>query len=184
MVYTKKKSNTFPPLSMTSVKLQRLVLCVNGRLIWKINPMNGVHFFSREEEIKWYQRSKAQVILEGYNNTRYFYMVSNGRQRKKSIFSPQQDERRIKVQAELKRYITAYYNPLWGPPDEGNFTLESVEWMAAHKPRQKRMISLWHLSLKRRCVLWCSKWNITNLLALMASLPSFINTSGISSRLT
>ena len=46
----------------------------------------------REEEIKWYQRSKAQFILEGDSNTRYFHMVANGRHRKKYIHSLIQDE--------------------------------------------------------------------------------------------
>jgi hypothetical protein len=39
----------------------------------------------REEEIKWYQRSKSQFILEGDLNTRYFHSVANGRHRKKRI---------------------------------------------------------------------------------------------------
>ena len=41
----------------------------------------------REEELKWYQRSKAQFILEGDSNTRYFHGVANGRHRKKLIHS-------------------------------------------------------------------------------------------------
>ena len=39
----------------------------------------------REEELKWYQRSKAQFILEGDSNTRYFHGVANGRHRKKNV---------------------------------------------------------------------------------------------------
>jgi hypothetical protein len=40
------------------------------------------------EELKWYQRSKAQLILEGDSNTHYFHGIANGRHRKKmySIF--------------------------------------------------------------------------------------------------
>jgi hypothetical protein len=33
----------------------------------------------RKEELKWYQCSKAQFILEGDSNTRYFHSVTNGR---------------------------------------------------------------------------------------------------------
>mgnify|MGYP007126471105 FL=1 len=80
----------------------------------------------REEEIKWYQRSGAQFILEGDNNTRYFQMVANGWHRKKCIFSLQQDEGWIEGQAELKRYITKYYKCLFGAPEEGNFTLDET----------------------------------------------------------
>ena len=51
----------------------------------------------REEEIKWYQRSKAQFILEGDSNIRYLYSVANGRHRKKLIHSLHQDEGVIEV---------------------------------------------------------------------------------------
>jgi endonuclease/exonuclease/phosphatase family metal-dependent hydrolase len=46
----------------------------------------------REEELKLYQRSKSQFILEGDSNTRYFHGVANGRHRKKRIHSLVQDE--------------------------------------------------------------------------------------------
>ena len=62
----------------------------------------------REEEIKYYQRSKADFILMGDSNTRYFQLVANGRHRKKCIYSLQQDEGRIEGQEELKKYITDY----------------------------------------------------------------------------
>uniref|UniRef100_A0A8R7RBS2 Reverse transcriptase domain-containing protein n=1 Tax=Triticum urartu TaxID=4572 RepID=A0A8R7RBS2_TRIUA len=78
----------------------------------------------REEEIKYYQRSKADFILMGDSNTRYFQLVANGRHRKKRIYSLQQDEGWIEGQEELKRYITSYYKSLFGLPDEGNFTLD------------------------------------------------------------
>jgi hypothetical protein len=32
----------------------------------------------REEELKWYQRSKAQFLLEEDSNTRYFHRGDNG----------------------------------------------------------------------------------------------------------
>ena len=78
----------------------------------------------REEEIKWYQRSKAQFIPEGDSNTRYFHSIANGRHRKKLIHSLNQDEGIIEGQNELKSYITNYYKGLFGPPDAGNFSLD------------------------------------------------------------
>ena len=45
-----------------------------------------------EEELKWYQRSKTQFILQGDSNTRYFHSIANGRHRKKRIHSLVQDE--------------------------------------------------------------------------------------------
>ena len=80
----------------------------------------------REEEIKYYQRSKADFILLGDSNTKYFQLVANGRHRKKCIHSLQQDEGRIEGQEELKRYITSYYKSLFGAPDEGNVTLDEA----------------------------------------------------------
>jgi hypothetical protein len=40
----------------------------------------------REEEIKWYQWSKAKHLLEGDANTKYFHWLANGRHRKKIIY--------------------------------------------------------------------------------------------------
>jgi hypothetical protein len=80
----------------------------------------------REEEIKWYQRSKSQFILEGDANTRYFYSVANGRHRKKLIHSLVQDEGTIEGHENLKSYITNYYRGLFGSPDEGNFSMDET----------------------------------------------------------
>jgi hypothetical protein len=41
----------------------------------------------RKEELKWYQKSKAQFLLKGDANTRYFHSVANGTHRKKRIHS-------------------------------------------------------------------------------------------------
>ena len=78
----------------------------------------------REEELKWYQRSKAQFILQGDSNTRYFHSIANGRHRKKRIHSLIQEEGTIEGQEQLKSYITNYYKGLFGDPEEGNFTLD------------------------------------------------------------
>jgi hypothetical protein len=84
----------------------------------------------REEELKWYQRSKSRFILEGDSNTRYFHSVANGRHRKKRIHSLVQDEGMIEGIDNLKNYITTYYKNLFGAPEE----VTSL-WM-----RPKRMI--------------------------------------------
>jgi hypothetical protein len=46
----------------------------------------------REEELKWFQREKTTEILKGYNNTRYFQMVANGKRRKTRISRLEQEE--------------------------------------------------------------------------------------------
>jgi hypothetical protein len=43
--------------------------CLNTRLMQLL----------REEEIKWYQRSKSNKLLQGDSNTRYFHLVANGK---------------------------------------------------------------------------------------------------------
>jgi hypothetical protein len=62
-----------------------------------------------EEEMKWYQRSKSQFILEGDANTRYFHSVANGRQQKKLIHSLVHDEGTIEGHENLK---VVYYKLL------------------------------------------------------------------------
>jgi mannosylglycoprotein endo-beta-mannosidase len=57
----------------------------------------------REEELKWYQRSKSKFILEGDSNTRYFHSVANGRHRKKRIHFLVQDEGTIEGLDNLKK---------------------------------------------------------------------------------
>jgi mannosylglycoprotein endo-beta-mannosidase len=78
----------------------------------------------REEELKWYQRSKAQFILQGDSNTRYFHSVANGRHRKKLIHSLTQEEGLIEGHEQLKAYITTYYKGLFGDPEESEVTLD------------------------------------------------------------
>jgi hypothetical protein len=78
----------------------------------------------REEEIKWYERSKSQFILEGDSHTRYFHSVGNGRHMNEHIHSLVQDEGIIEVQEHLKSYITNYYKNLFGPPKDGNFSMD------------------------------------------------------------
>jgi hypothetical protein len=83
----------------------------------------GLH----EEELKWYQQSKAQFILEGDSNTRYFHGVANGRHRKKRIHSLVQDDGRIEGHEQLKAYITNYYRNLFGAPEESSFSLDETQ---------------------------------------------------------
>jgi hypothetical protein len=77
--------------------------------------------------LKWYQRLKAQFILEGDSNTRYFHGIANGRHRKKRIQSLVQDEGLIEGHEQLKSYITNYYKGLFGPPNESSFSLDESQ---------------------------------------------------------
>jgi hypothetical protein len=50
--------------------------CLNARLLQLL----------REEEIKWYQRSKSDKLLQGDSNMKFFHLVANGKHRKTRIF--------------------------------------------------------------------------------------------------
>jgi mannosylglycoprotein endo-beta-mannosidase len=80
----------------------------------------------REEELKWYQRSKVQFLLEGDSNTRYFHSVANGRHRKKLIHSLEQEEGLIEGHDQIKSYITNYYKGLFGDPVESTLSLDET----------------------------------------------------------
>jgi hypothetical protein len=79
---------------------------------------NRLGHLLREEELKWYQRSKAKLLLEGDSNTKYFHLLANGRHRKTWIFQLEDGGRKICGDEELKKYITSYYKGLFAPPNE------------------------------------------------------------------
>ena len=56
------------------------------RLSTLIDSLDKIARLLREEEIKWYQRCKADSLVQGDDNTKYFQMLANGRHRKKRIF--------------------------------------------------------------------------------------------------
>jgi hypothetical protein len=78
----------------------------------------------REEEIKWYQRSKSNNLLQGDSNTKYFHLVANGKRRKSRIFQLENDDCIIKGEEPLESYIRDYYKDLCGPLDNGQFSLD------------------------------------------------------------
>jgi hypothetical protein len=88
--------------------------CLNARLLQLL----------REEEIKWYQMSKLDKLLQGDNNTKYFHLVANGKHRKTRIFQLEDNGQIIKGDENLKSYITQFYKTLFGPSDNDNFSLD------------------------------------------------------------
>jgi hypothetical protein len=77
----------------------------------------------REQEIKWYQRSKAKHLLEGDANTKYFHLLANERHHKTRIFQLQEGDNIIRGDNELKKHITSYYKGLFGRPLENSMWL-------------------------------------------------------------
>jgi len=78
----------------------------------------------REEEVRWFQRSKRRKLLQGDDTTKYFQLIANGRQRKSRIFQLEDGDRIIKGDEYLKEYITKYYQGLFGPSKNMVFSLD------------------------------------------------------------
>src|SRR6266498_2052710 len=72
----------------------------------------------------WLQRSKEIKLLKGDNNTKYFHLVANGRNRKTKIIQLEQEEGIIVGDDNLKTYITEFYKRLFGPHENNHFSLD------------------------------------------------------------
>lgn len=75
----------------------------------------------REEELKWLQRSKD--LMEGDSNTKYFQIKASDRKRKNKIVFLHQEEGVIEGDENLLKYITVFYNNLFGPASETPISL-------------------------------------------------------------
>jgi mannosylglycoprotein endo-beta-mannosidase len=97
----------------------------------------------REEELKWYQRSKTQFLLEGDSNTRYFHSMANGRHRKKLIHSLVQEESLIEGHEQLKSYITSYYKGMFGAPEESDISMDEsrIDDMPQVSPEENAILT-------------------------------------------
>lgn len=73
--------------------------------IYLDNQLAGI---LKEEELKWFQRSKGRDLLEGDCNTKCYHAKANGRKRNNTIFSLHQDESVIKGSEKLLHYITVF----------------------------------------------------------------------------
>lgn len=135
-------------------KLQLSTLIDSLDKIAEVRPLSAVEIEQKsqlneqiarllcEEEIKWYQRSKADSLVHGDDNTKYFQMLANGRHRKKRIFALDQDEGCIEGDVPLRNFITKYYKYLFGPTAESSFTLdESITHDISLKFRRQKMSS-------------------------------------------
>jgi hypothetical protein len=116
----------------------------------------------REEEIKWYQRSKAKHLLEGEANAKYFHLLVNGRHRKTRIFQLQDGDNIISGDEDLKdlkKHITTYYKGLFGRTEESTFTLDAGRTGGIPQVTKEDNIS-WYMSSRRRLDRLYSRWNI------------------------
>jgi hypothetical protein len=117
VVQKREKKELLDKLDMLDKKVEAGLLFVQEADL-KQCLHNRLNQMLREEELKWYQRSKAKHLLEGDSNTKYFHLLANGRHRTSRIFQLQDGGRRISLDEELKKYITSYYKGMFGPPSD------------------------------------------------------------------
>jgi hypothetical protein len=78
----------------------------------------------REEEIKFYQSSKSDKLLQGDSNTKYFHLVAIGKHRKTHIFQLEDGGQMTSEDDQLKSYIIQYYKGMFGPSESEDFSLD------------------------------------------------------------
>lgn len=76
-----------------------------------------------EEELYWFKRSHENWLHKGDNNTKYFHRIANGRKRKKTIFSLQDEGQTIEGDQNLLEHATNYYKNLFGPAGSNRLKL-------------------------------------------------------------
>ncbi|KAF2952087.1 hypothetical protein DAI22_01g309400 [Oryza sativa Japonica Group] len=80
------------------------------------------------EELLWHKRGGGQWLLEGDRNTEFFHRVANGRRRKCTIVSLEEDGRLITNKDELSDHIVGYYKELFRADTPSNIHLSQGVW--------------------------------------------------------
>jgi len=81
-----------------------------------------------EEEIYWQQRGAEKQILEGDANTTFLDLSANGRRRKKTILSLEQDGVNISDQKQIREIIYEFYKKHFGKQAISNVSLSENAW--------------------------------------------------------
>jgi mannosylglycoprotein endo-beta-mannosidase len=77
-----------------------------------------------QEETYWYNRCHEMWLLQGDNNTSYFHKIANGRRRKNTIISLENDGEQIEGDENLLKHATEYYTTLFGPEQDYNIHID------------------------------------------------------------
>jgi hypothetical protein len=67
-------------------------------------------------------------MLKGDNNTKYFHKIANGRKRKNTIISLENEGNIIEGDENLLKHATSYYADLFGPGEEHNIHIDVSLW--------------------------------------------------------
>ena len=83
----------------------------------KTNIQTELYEMYEEEESYWHQRAHARWLLQGDMNTSYFHKIANGRRRKKSVHSFDDNGVIVEGTDNLLKHATSYYKkPFWAGP--------------------------------------------------------------------
>jgi hypothetical protein len=81
------------------------------------------------EEIQWQRRWGVKWVLKGDSNNSYFHGMPNGRKKKCTIFSLEDEGRGIRDPTEIRNHVESYYKDLFGVEPEGGVTLGEEFWL-------------------------------------------------------
>jgi hypothetical protein len=122
-IYKKEKKKLNSLLDQLDKKAETSILS-NNEINMKHYLNERLATLLREEEIKWYERSKIQNLLQGDDNTCFFHLIARDKCQKQHNFILEQEDGTIVGDNELKRYITRQYKNLFGQPVESDISLE------------------------------------------------------------
>lgn len=80
------------------------------------------------EEIQWKKMSGEKWIPKGDANNGFFHNIANGRKKKCTIFSLEDEGREIRDPKGLREHIQRYYKDLFGSEDSGTIHLSENIW--------------------------------------------------------
>lgn len=96
-----------------------------------------------DEEMYWHKRSNSEWLLRGDNNTNFFHRVANGKKRKNTIFSIQENGKTIEREEEILDHATQYYRNLFGPSASPITNLDPNCWSPEEmvEPHENEILS-------------------------------------------
>lgn len=67
-------------------------------------------------------------MLKGDNNTSYFHKIANGRRRKNTVITLENNGETIEGDENLLKHATEYYTTLFGPEEDHNIHIDQSLW--------------------------------------------------------
>ena len=86
-----------------------------------------------QEELYWLQRSHETWLFKADSNTEYFYRCANGRNRKNTIITLENDGICIEGDDNLLRHASEHYSELFAPVPQHDIHMDPSIWNASYK---------------------------------------------------